>query len=80
MQGDNYSVKVNMKNHGDSQSVTTEMKFDQYFMYTIDTMGEDGYDTTPPCGPDAKHDSCKDKVYSQNTCCSHVVMMDDMGK
>lgn len=56
----------------------TEAKFDNYFLYSIDTMGEDGFGT-PPCGPAAKYDMCKEKVYSQETCCTHVVMMDRNG-
>lgn len=27
----------------------------------------------PPCGPDAEYDMCKEKVMSQETCCTHIV-------
>lgn len=73
MNGDDYSVSIKMED----DTLMTEMKFDEYFMYGIDHMGEEG--ATPPCGPDAEYDMCKEKVFSQDTCCSHVVMMDDDG-
>lgn len=75
-EGDNYSMELEMDNsNGWKQSYS--VKFDKYFMYGIDYMGEDGYGM-PPCGPDAKYDMCKEKVYSQETCCTHITMQDSM--
>jgi hypothetical protein len=79
MEGDNYNVnvEVHMSDEG-GQKIVTETKFDNYFMYSIDKMGpmgEDGYGK-PPCGPHAEYDLCAEKVYSQETCCAHVEMMD----
>lgn len=40
-------------------------------------MGQDGYGM-PPCGPDAEYDMCKEKVFSQETCCTHITGVDKM--
>lgn len=72
--GDNYSVSIShgMPEYGGNQ-VTTEMKFDNYFLYSIDNFGgsENG---APPCGPDADYDHCADSTKSGESCCTHIVM------
>ena len=50
---DGVEVKVTQREVMDGQELTSEMKFDQYFMYGIDNMDTDG-STAPPCGPDAE--------------------------
>lgn len=68
--GDGYSVDVTMDNSNGYKQTTT-MKFDNYFMYGIDYMGEPGYEM-PPCGPGAENDLCKEKSNSAETCCARV--------
>ena len=58
----------------------TEMKFDNYFMYSIDgtvPMGEKAIEV-PPCGPMAEENSCPKRAMSKDTCCTHVQMDDHM--
>ena len=77
--GEGYEVSVDMSMGEDgAQKTVTETKFDNYFMYAIDQSGPmdgRGYNT-PQCGPEAERDMCKEKVFSQDTCCANVVMND----
>lgn len=63
-----------MSEYGGHQ-MTTEMKFDQYFLYSIDNFGGKG-NNAPPCGPHANNDYCAESSNSGETCCTHVVMWD----
>lgn len=75
--GDNYEVAVNYeKDRFGNDQMTTEMKFDKYFMYGIDNMGGNSQDM-PPCGPGVKRDACKRSVNSKETCCAHVATVDN---
>jgi len=62
--GDSYSVTAShKKDKYDNDQLTTEIKFDKYFMYGIDNMGGNS-DDMPPCGPGAKMDACQKTVNS----------------
>lgn len=52
------------------------MKFDKYFMYSIDNMGGNTNEM-PACGPSAKMYECQKTVNSRETCCAQVVTMAD---
>lgn len=78
MQGEGYDVSVQQgKDKYGNDQITSETKFDQYFMYSIDNMGGNS-DEMPPCGPQADYDKCKDLAGSENTCCTQVVMRDEI--
>jgi hypothetical protein len=75
--GDGYSMSYDMWQGVDgSQKLVTESKFDDYFMYSMDTTGpmRDGYDM-PVCGPMAPENKC-DKMINEDSCCTHVEMKD----
>ena len=58
----------------------TEVKFDNYYMYSIDgtvPMGDKPVEV-PPCGPNAKENMCPKMAMSEETCCTRVQMDDDM--
>lgn len=55
--------------------MTTEMKFDNYFMYAIDNMGGQG-NGAPPCGP-MDGNFCAEYTNGEANCCTHVVMTDE---
>jgi len=75
-EGDGYYVEVKTDtSDGYKQETTT--KFDDYYMYSMDYMGEGKYDG-PECGPNAKHDTCKEKVGGDKYCCAQVSMKDSM--
>lgn len=59
------------------QKTTSETKFDQYFMYGIDVMNDDGSHGGASCGPNTGRVMCKEMANSQDTCCTHVVMQED---
>ena len=56
--------------------VSTETKFDDYYMYSMDQMGSQG-NSAPSCGPSADGtDECKARAGGGDSCCTHVVMTD----
>ena len=61
------------------QQLTTEMKFDKYFLYSIDNIGGSS-NGAPPCGSDAGIDHCTESSHGGETCCTHVIMWDDSTK
>lgn len=76
LEGDGYYIEVKTDTSDGYQQETTT-KFDDYFMYSMDYMGEGNYNG-PECGPDAKHDMCKEKVGGDEYCCTQVSMQDSM--
>lgn len=77
VEGDGYYVEVKTETSDNGYKQETTTKFDNYFMYSMDYMGEAPYDG-PECGPHAKTDACKDKVDGEQYCCTHVTMQDSM--
>lgn len=77
VRGDGYEMKATYGEQHDGMQVSTEMKFDQYFMYSMDNLDAQG-NSAPPCGPSLQggKDPCKEITGSENTCCTHVVMTD----
>lgn len=76
-QGDGYDVTFSTESKNGGDVLTSIMKFDQYFMYAIDSMGmTDG--VSPPCGPDSVHASCKDAMQSDTACCTLVDFEDNI--
>ena len=55
--------------------MTSEMKFDKYFLYGIDNMGGQGNGAPETCSG-GQDDPCKNLVGSGKSCCAHVVMTD----
>jgi hypothetical protein len=76
IEGDGYYMSVKTDT-SDGYKQETVSKFDDYYMYSMDYMGEKGYDG-PECGPYAKQDSCKEKVNGDQYCCTHIQMQDSM--
>jgi hypothetical protein len=77
VRGDGYDVRATYGEEHDGMMVSTEMKFDQYFMYSMDNIDAKG-NSAPACGPSTQggRDPCKEITGSENTCCTHVVMTD----
>ena len=80
MSGDGMRYKISMDGmefemeqseaYGGDQ-LTTEMKFDQYFMNGLDNLNAKG-NNAPPCGPGET--ACSDMF--EQSCCTHVIMTD----
>ena len=77
VEGDGYDIKLTESEAMGGTQLTSEAKFDKYFMYGIDNMDSTG-NNAPPCGPgfDPMNDPCKAIVGEEDTCCTHVVMTD----
>ena len=74
--GEDYSFRITtQKDFEGNNIITSEMKFDKYFLFGIDNMGGQA-NNTPPCGPNIEYDSCKDSVNSDETCCTHITFWD----
>jgi hypothetical protein len=76
MEGDGYYIEVNTDTSKGYMQETT-MKFDDYFMYGMDYMGDYGYDM-PHCGPGPDNNMCQQKVNSPETCCTHIQGIGEM--
>jgi len=70
--GDDYEIKVKA-NEDNGGSMTTEVKFDRFYMYGMDSMG--GKDQAPVCGT-GKNEECEKLTGSKKNCCAKVVMTD----
>lgn len=80
VEGDGYDVKINQGKYNGGDKLTSEMKFDKYFMYGIDSMGARG-NNAPECGPGmANGAQCRGGSNGQKSCCAHVVMNEGDGR
>lgn len=71
--GKDYEIKVKA-NDKDDGTLETEMKFDKYYMYGMDT--NEG--KTPECNT-GKSEECEKITGSKEYCCAKVVMTDEKG-
>lgn len=71
--GDDYDIKVKATDE-DGGKLTTEMKFDKYYMYGMDTNSA----KTPECNTGTAAE-CEKITGSKEYCCAKVVMTDEKG-
>jgi len=76
VRGDGYDLSGTYAEKHDGMQISSEMKFDKFFLYGMDNIDGKG-NSAPGCGPsNGGKDACKEITGSENTCCTHVVMTD----